>query len=281
MFIVVALPWYALVSVRHDGLMAYFLGAELVDRVATNRFDRNGEWYGWLKVYAPTVLIGSLPWTADLWRWARTLPVLMRARLAGRFGEDRAAAVFLALWILVPLLIFCIARSRLPLYVLPLFVPLAIAVASTRRARGKALPHWGWLTLWVVLLLGLRLAGANFTTHKDASAWAETIRERAPHVTEVIFVEDMARYGLHLHLGVEIEKVSIEPRPQPRFNPSDDEALWDELKETGLEEGLVFITKQAAWPEVERVIVEHGYAARILDEPFAGRIIFEVDPAGE
>ncbi len=279
-FAAVALPWYGLVAARHDGLMAYFLGAELVDRVASNRFDRNGEWHGWLKVYAPTLLIGTLPWTADLWRWLRTLPACFRARARGRFDEDGAAALLLALWVLVPLLVFCVARSRLPLYVLPLFLPLAIAVAATRQARGTGLPHWRWLLLWVVFLLGLRLAGAHFPTHKDASVWAEAIRERAPHATEVIFVEDMARYGLHLHLGVEIEKVSIEPRPQPRFNPSDDEALWEELKETGLEDGLIYVAKQAAWPEVERVIVEHGYAARTLGEPFEGRIIFEVDFGG-
>ena len=93
----------------------------------------------------------------------------------------------------------------------------------------------------------------------------------------MIFVEDMARYGLHLHLGVEVEKVSITARSRPRFNPPDDEALWDEIKETGHEVGLIYVTKQAAWAEVERVINAHGYITRALGEPFQGRIIFEVD----
>ncbi len=277
LFFALALPWFALVSFRHDGLLAYFLGAEVVDRFASNRFERNGQWYGWITVYLPTLVVGTLPWTASLWRWLRALPAQFGVRPTGRFGEDRAAALFLVLWVLVPLLVFCLARSRLPLYVLPLFVPLAIAVAATRRAQGLGLPRWRWLLVWVALLLCLRLAGAHFPTHKDASIWAEAIRTRAPHATEVIFVEDMARYGLHLHLGVEVEKVSITARSRPRFNPPDDEALWDEIKETGHEVGLIYVTKQAAWAEVERVINAHGYITRALGEPFQGRIIFEVD----
>lgn len=66
--------------------------------------------------------------------------------------------------------------------------------------------------MWVVVLLGLRVGAAAFPSHKDASTWSEEIRARSHgQVTEVIFVDDMARYGLHLHLGAEIEKVSLVP----------------------------------------------------------------------
>ncbi|MFA5591314.1 MAG: glycosyltransferase family 39 protein [Lysobacteraceae bacterium] len=277
LFFAVALPWFALVSFRNDGLIDYFLGAELVDRVASNRFERNGQWYGWIAVYLPTILIGTMPWTASLWRWLRTLPALFRTRVAAGDGVDKAAALLLALWVLVPLLVFCLARSRLPLYLLPLFVPMAIAVAMTRQAQGVGMPRGRWLLLWVVLLLGLRLASAYFPTHKDASVWADAIRERAPHVSEVIFVEDMARYGLRLHLGVEVEKVSIAPGTRARFNPSDDETLWDEIKETGVEHGLIYVVKQERWAHVQGTVMQHGYVTRPLGEPFQGRIIFEVE----
>ena len=279
LFLLLALPWYVYVVVRHDGLMAYFLGAELVDRVASDRFQRNGEWYGWLKIYLPTLLIGTLPWTWGAWRWLRSLPPMLGTFRNRAARKERAAELFLALWVFVPLLVFCVARSRLPLYLLPIFVPLAVAIAATRMANGLGWPRWRWLLFWVVLLLGLRLAAAHFPTHKDASVWADAIRERVPGtVSEVIFVEDMARYGLHLHLGVEVEKVSRELPPQARFNPSYDEALWGEVKETGLEEGLVFIAKQAIWDDVERAINRHGYQARAMGTPFEGRIIFEVLP---
>lgn len=277
LFLVIAMPWYLSVVIRHDGLMSYFLGAELVDRVASDRFGRNGEWYGWLKVYLPTLLIGTMPWTPVLWRWLRSLPVQFKAIRGERTREDMASFAFVALWVLVPLAIFCMARSRLPLYVLPLFAPLALAVAMARKREGLPMPRARWLVLWVALLLGLRLAGAHFPTHKDASVWAEAILERASGpVTEVIFVEDMARYGLRLHLGAEIEKVARELSPQARFNPTYDEALWDEIKETGLEHGLIYVAKQAIWNDVVDVIQGHGYSVRALGTPFEGRIIFEV-----
>ena len=50
---------------------------------------------------------------------------------------------------------------------------------------------------------------------------------------EVVFVEDMARYDLHLHLGLGtiIEKFSLQGVPQTRFNPVFDEPLAVELQE--------------------------------------------------
>lgn len=277
LFLGVALPWYSVVGARHAGLWQYFLGAELVDRVASDRFGRNGQWYGWLAVYLPTVLLGTAPWTMGLLRWTARVPATVRAafRPGRRATEMDPSALLLALWITVPLLIFCVSRSRLPLYVLPLFAPMAMAIVSGWSVRRWPSPSW--IGAWIGLILLLRFAAAYFPTHKDASAWADMLEQRVNGpMREVIFVEDMARYGLHLHLDVEIERVARELAPQARFNPSYDESLWDELKETGLEEGLVYVTKQDLWPEVERVVREHGFEVRALGEPYQGRMIFEV-----
>lgn len=78
-FALLALPWYVAVIHGHPGLFRYFVGDEVVNRVTTNEFGRHGEWYGWLTVYLPTLLIGTLPWTPTLWRWARGLPAQLRA----------------------------------------------------------------------------------------------------------------------------------------------------------------------------------------------------------
>lgn len=277
LFFALALPWFVAVAIRHDGLMQYFLGAELVDRVATNRFGRHGEWYGWAEIYIPTLIIGTLPWTRSLWRWARALPPNVRAWRDSAIRLQRAQHLFIALWILVPLLVFCVARSRLPLYLLPIFLPIAIAITVRRTEDGLSLPRWPLLAVWVVVLLGMRLAAAHFPTHKDASVWAEVIRARAPGpVTEVVFVEDMARYGLHLHLDAEVEKLSRAPLDQPRFNPEYDEPLIRELEETGHETGLVYIAKASIWPDLQARVKEAGYVARALGDPYEGRIIFEV-----
>ncbi|NNC24919.1 glycosyltransferase, partial [Salinisphaera sp. USBA-960] len=85
-----------------------------VDRVATDRFGRHPEWYGWLKIYLPTLLLGTLPWTGELLRWARALPARVRAWRERQARAEQAGALLLALWIALPLLVFCLAQSRLP-----------------------------------------------------------------------------------------------------------------------------------------------------------------------
>jgi 4-amino-4-deoxy-L-arabinose transferase-like glycosyltransferase len=274
LFVALALPWYVAVTVNHPGLFRYFVGDEVVNRVTTNDFGRNGEWYGWLQVYAPTLLLGTLPWTPALWRWLRGLPAKARAWRDRDARERDAPELLLAAWLLLPLLVLCIVRSRLPLYALPLFLPMAVLIARQRALEQRVL-HRGALVAWVLVLLGLKFAAAAWPTHKDASAWARAIQERAREpVHEVLFVEDMARYGLHLHLDVEIEKLSLEPQPPTAFNPIFDETLEQELAEH--EPAAVWICKQPLWPQLRRRIAAQGYRVEALGTPYQGRVIFKV-----
>lgn len=282
LFLALVLPWFAEVTLRHEGLVRYYLGAEVVDRVASDRFQRHGEWYGWLQVYGPTLALGTLPWTPALWRWCRALPRRLRAWHDRSSRQSAATELLLVLWVALPLVVFCLSQSRLPLYLLPLFVPLAIVVALQRQREGHGSIDRRWLCSWVVVLLGLRLAAAGFPSHKDASVWAREIRARSPEVpTEVIFVDDMARYGLHLHLGVEIEKVSLEPQIESsRFDPVYDGPLATELREAAHESGAIYIVKQAHWPSVRTRIEALGYAVSPLGRPYRGRVMFKARPNG-
>lgn len=273
-FAAVALPWFIVVTMRHPGLLGHFVGSEIVERVATDRFERNGSWYGWLQVYLPTLVVGTLPWTFVLWRWIRGEGRAVRAWREATARRIDADLVLLLAWIVVPLAVFCIARSRLPLYILSLFVPLALLVA--RQAR--TLPSLPRVASWCVLLLAIKVAAAHWSTHKDAEEWADAIRERAPfEVQEVVFVEDMARYGLNLHLGAEIEKLSRKPVQDSKFNPEYDETLTDELHER--EHGVVWVAKAEDWHEVRDHIVAAGFRARELGAPYQGRVLFAVAPA--
>lgn len=278
LFAVLALPWYVAVMLGNSGLFEYFISDEVMNRVVTNQFDRHGEWYGWAAIYGPTLVLGSLPWTGALWRWAKGIPAAARRWRDPAAGHEDAAMLFLTAWVLLPLLVLCLSRSRLPLYLLPLFVPLALLVAVQRHKEGRALPRWPWLALWVALLLALRLGAVYWPTHKDASAWAHAIQARTSvPVHEVIFVNDMARYGLRLHLDAEIEKVSLDPIPggsQARFNPVYDEDLGNELAEAADEPGAIWICKQALWPQLQARVAQHGHRAEALGPPYRGRVIF-------
>lgn len=278
-FALLALPWFVAVILDNPGLFHYFIGDEVVNRVTTDEFGRHGQWYGWLAVYAPTLVIGTLPWTPTLWRWLRALPSKVRAWRTRDARLAERAWLLPALWIALPLLVFCLSRSRMPLYILPLFVPLAVVVAMQRQREGRALPRAPWLLGWGALLLGLALASAYWPTHKDARAWAQVLRERTGGaVHEVVFVEDMARYGLHLHLGTEIEKISLAPLP-PRTGyaaPDYDEDLRTELAESAGEPDAVWITKRALWPAVDARIRAYGHRTEVLGGDYRDRVIFRV-----
>jgi len=124
----------------------------------------------------------------------------------------------------------------------------------------------------------MELGSAFWPTHKNAAQWADAIRERATGpVHEVVFVEDMARYGLHLHMGVstEIEKLSQDDVPESRFDPQFDESLAVELAES--ETHLIWVCKQDYWPVLQKLIAEKGYRATALGTPYQRRVIFEVE----
>jgi 4-amino-4-deoxy-L-arabinose transferase-like glycosyltransferase len=171
LFLAIAMPWFAIVVTRHPGLLGYFLGSEVVARVATNDFARHGEWYGWAEVYIPTILLGTLPWTLRVIGWIRELPAAFSRWREASARQAEAPALLLALWVLLPLLVFCIARSRLPLYLLPLFVPLALIVAQRAREGAAGFPHWRLLLVWLACLVGLRVAAAHYPSDQDASRW--------------------------------------------------------------------------------------------------------------
>jgi 4-amino-4-deoxy-L-arabinose transferase len=175
---------------------------------------RNAEWYGALKIYVPTVVVGMLPW----------LPLLVYALWrdrAGFFERVRAndEARLLACWFVLPLAVFVLARSRLPLYLLPLFVPLAVMAARAlapldlSRVRTRVL-----LAVWCVAIVALRAVPAWLDVQPDDRALARSLAAALPAVpNEVAFVDTDPRYGLRFYLDSEIERLELpgdQPKPQ-------------------------------------------------------------------
>ena len=251
-FLVVGGGWYAIVAWQEPGVMRYFLVEEVVNRVASDRMHRNAEWYGAFKVYLPTLLLGTLPW----------LPLLLRAGwrsrsdLVARLRADETSRL-LACWLLLPLAVFMLARSRLPLYVLPLFAPLALVVARelapwTPRSRVVVL-----LGAWCVAMVALRALPVRLDVDADDRALAQAIdRELSPRPAEVAFVEDAPRFGLRFYLGSEIERLDLPDEP-PQAQAQD---LPSELLER---EGCrLLLVRPARRVELERALAAYGVAWR-------------------
>ena len=108
-----------------------------------------------------------------------------------------------------------------------------------------------------------------------AGRWAEALSSRVDHpVEEVVFVEDMARYGLHLHMGVAVEKVSLEARPREPYGAEFDSSFAGELLER---EDALWVTKQALFPQLVERAAPLGFRLVPLGEPYEGRVVFRVE----
>ena len=255
-FALVGLGWYAVVIRLHPGLLDYFLGHEVYARIATDKLNRFPQWYGPLFVYGPTLLLGALPW------W----PLALRHRRARRAAAASAGAAspdaiapaaapargwrawpaekrFLLCWLLLPVLVFCLARSRLPLYLLASFVPLSLLMARSLAPmpwrRGTVL----LLVSWVLALLGMKYyLGAVYPSDKDARVFAARLERILPgHPEHVMFVEDMARNGLNLYFDSDIRRLSFTPEPKPLSDSSYDLTVAEAL--VLRERGRIFVMK--------------------------------------
>jgi hypothetical protein len=216
-------------------------------RIATAQLQRFPQWYGPLVVYLPTVLLGTLPWwMLALWRaLARRRDRLATAAPATDGWRSWAPERrFLWCWLLLPVVVFCLARSRLPLYLLPSFVPICLLIA-----RGMAGLRWrpagvAMLAAWIVLLLGIKFyVGAVYPSDKDARQFADRLEHILPgHPEHLMFVEDMARNGLNLYFDSDIQRLSFEPEPKMISDSTYDQTV-DQALARG-DRGRIFVMKR-------------------------------------
>ncbi len=151
LFGALGLGWYGAVVIAHPPVLDYWIHYEVVDRIFTNHFGRNQS----PAIYLAGFAGGLLPW------WF-LLPAFFKRRWRGVRHEwrGRAGAVLLA-WFVLPLLVFTLSKSRLVLYVLPLFPALVLALALDRPRRLREVPgRWfglrpgfvlGYAALWAVV----------------------------------------------------------------------------------------------------------------------------------
>jgi len=227
LFGAIGLTWYAWVANKVPGALAYFLDNQVLGRTVSDKYSRNPGPEGAL-IYLPVVLLGTLPWSLF---WLRSLRRGWRQLFTRPTWADVArnpTKLFLALWIVVPLLIFCAASSKLPLYLLPIFPALAIATArlvpqATSEGASGANPlgfsrrRMLALGLWIVALLGIKLLGAYWPSSRDMRALHTSIEKRLPDGPfEIISVNEHLE-GLNLYDAHLLERVTTRRRPYPFF----------------------------------------------------------------
>lgn len=206
-FALVGLGWYLVEVIRIPGLLHYFWSFEILGRLQGVQ-NRNPGIRGLLVTYWPTILFGMLPW-AVLW----LLPSQRRRRTAGGSRPLTLAGAFLTAWMAIPLVVFVLAQSRIALYLVPLMVPAALALARGLTLNASSTRTRILLGLWIVCLLLLRSASV-FYAHptKDGRAFSAALRSLVGHdPREVLFVDVPSRWSLVFYLDCEVEEADLTP----------------------------------------------------------------------
>jgi hypothetical protein len=252
MFAVVGFGWYVAVVVRRPELVGYFLGEEFVGRIFTDQHGRNAEWYGAAAVYLPAFLFGALPWTAVLAARLRHADRVFRPSWWRRWLRDDPALFFTLAWLLLGFAVFLLTRSRLHLYVLPLFPALAVLTAMALRGAGsdaaEADPDRA-----LARSAGRAAPSPRTSPATDARALASEGRgARRRGYDEIVLVGVRNLYGLVFYLGREVEHVAFSAEDLERGCAHCRETLEQELAESERQVFVVDTKRAARFEEIVR-----------------------------
>jgi 4-amino-4-deoxy-L-arabinose transferase-like glycosyltransferase len=129
LFLLIAGPWYALVSRANPGfLSSYFLLEHFRRYVTKVEGPFEGPW-----AYVPVLLLGMFPWTAFIWQALKH-----NLRFPWRQRHLHKEEVFLVLWAGLVFLFFSASSYKGAPYILPMFPPIAILVARYLAAAWEA-----------------------------------------------------------------------------------------------------------------------------------------------
>jgi 4-amino-4-deoxy-L-arabinose transferase-like glycosyltransferase len=128
LFFAIVLPWFIALQIKVPQFFRVFFIEHNLERFGTNLYQHAQPfWY-----YLPVFLLGVLPWTTF------TIPALVatigkgvkRVRGSSEAADEDWLALFLLLWIAIPIIFFSISRSKLPGYILPAIPAAAVLTAG-------------------------------------------------------------------------------------------------------------------------------------------------------
>lgn len=110
--LLLCLPWVWAIHVQEPDYWRFFFWNEHVRRFTSDTAQHARPWWFFL----PIMVVACLP-------WAGMLP----ATLTKMWQQRRQPAIaFLALWMLLPLFFFSLSNGKLPTYIMPCLLPLAL-----------------------------------------------------------------------------------------------------------------------------------------------------------
>ncbi|WP_122282743.1 lipid IV(A) 4-amino-4-deoxy-L-arabinosyltransferase [Pseudomonas syringae group genomosp. 3] len=141
--VLVCLPWALAVHLQEPDYWRYFFWHEHIRRFAGDNAQHAQPWW----FYLPLLIAACLPWA-----------LLLPATLKQAWQQKRQADTgFLLLWLVLPLAFLSLSKGKLPTYILPCLLPLALLMADAlvehlKQGHGTVLRVNGLLNAALTLL---------------------------------------------------------------------------------------------------------------------------------
>jgi len=115
--VLVCLPWVLAIHTQEPDFWRFFFWNEHIRRFSADNAQHVRPWWFFL----PIMAVACLPWAG-----------LLPDTLYQAWKEKRQPAIaFLALWLLLPLGLFSLSNGKLPTYIMPCLLPLALLMGHT------------------------------------------------------------------------------------------------------------------------------------------------------
>ncbi|VVQ03417.1 Undecaprenyl phosphate-alpha-4-amino-4-deoxy-L-arabinose arabinosyl transferase [Pseudomonas fluorescens] len=134
----VCLPWALAIHHQEPDFWNFFFWNEHVRRFAADNAQHARPWW----FYLPMLVVSVLPWA-----------VLLPTTFIQAWNNKRQpAGGFLLLWLLLPLAIFSMSSGKLPTYIMPCLLPLALLMGHAltgllERSKSRTIRFNGWLNV--------------------------------------------------------------------------------------------------------------------------------------
>jgi 4-amino-4-deoxy-L-arabinose transferase-like glycosyltransferase len=163
LLLLLAVPWFVLVSSRNPEFAQFFFIHEHFERFLTTEHRREGAWW----YFIPLLVVGLLPWLGMF-----VITAIRGWREAPREASGFSWVHFCFAWIALVFVFFSASGSKLPSYILPLFPAAALVVGwQLVRISQPALFRITWALAagaWLLLVLTLLFYGALIDRIADA-----------------------------------------------------------------------------------------------------------------
>ncbi len=266
-FMAAALSWVGWIFWKHPDLLNYYIGHEVVDRLSSHDLH-NSDWYKPFTLYLPALLFGSGPWFfIALYQFFKKQYPFVRARVAAFLKTDHPIA-FAVYWVLLPLAVFSIVKSRLALYVLPLFAPLvllaAYAMVHNAADSRRLLRFTARLAIvLVVAWIGAKGVLARYPVDRNMKQVLEDGRAISADAPIAVY-ENEKLYGMQFYTNGRMKRVS-RTGEEPWADCGIDAFLAD-CREKKLDSPhCLLLVKKDHLPDLRQIILTSGLACREFD----------------